>query len=345
MNRSGKSFGSQSASIGPKSAYEISVINSQLITEVSGIPESEFNEIIRLDLNLNDSQVGDDQATMSTRTIRKIENLILVPNLQCLSISHNAINRMKGFDRLTGLLELNLAENDIKNIENLHSLRSLLKLNLSGNKIERIPASITQLKRLARNELHVLSDLAHLHSFSQLSDLIADENPFCDSQRYSYRLYTVAQVDSLTTLDREAVTRQEHIKARKYVTDRTNELSAAEVGRPTERPLLRASDYMDSDSRHLPSSPPEPQAHTEHPYSSVQRLTGAVSSPVAPAVTFTLLKNSSSATSSLPASASKLLTDLQGRVETLTKKLLAAEGDKKEMKAQLDAFEAESNKL
>ena len=101
--------------------------------------------------------------------IRRIESMMLVPNLKQLNLSYNAIVRIEGLESLHSLVELNLAENGITKIENLECLKVLERLNLSGNQISRLPESISALKmlnnfRIARNQLDVVKDLYHLRS-------------------------------------------------------------------------------------------------------------------------------------------------------------------------------------
>ncbi len=338
-----------------QSTVEIVVLNNKLIGEITELNDAEFHQVRSLDLNLKDRLFGEDNSLPqnAVRKIRKIENLSLVPNVQYLSLSHNAINRIEGLDQLTGLLELNLAENGIKNIENLYSLRLLTKLNLSGNAISRIPASISHLKnlthfRIARNILHVLNDLDHLHNLPKLVDLVAEDNPFCADSRgdLAYEDYAVLQIDSLQQLDREEVTRDDHSRVRRqYSGLRRSTEGAAQTTAAHLRTSRSVVGDDDQPSTHLPS--PTPQG-SDHPYLH-QR------SPITPpdandtrsagslaALEFTPVRTSNPVSPGAAASATKALTGMQQRMETLTAKLMATDREKEALLLEVRALKTAS---
>jgi hypothetical protein len=73
---------------------------------------------VSLDLHLRDRTLG---------KIRQLQNLHLVPNVQFLNASYNAVIKMSGFDSIMNLIELNLAENSIEKV-NLYSTVLLTRL-------------------------------------------------------------------------------------------------------------------------------------------------------------------------------------------------------------------------
>jgi hypothetical protein len=187
---------------------EICLITPELIAEISGSSINNISKLQVLDLHLRDEKRG---------KIRRIENLLLVPNLRQLNLSYNAISKIEGLGRLHNIIELNLAENAIKTIENLDSLRALERLNLSGNQIQRIPESISVLQRLtnfriARNELDVVGDLRYLGNLPNLVKLRIDENPF--SGQANTLLFAIYCVQSLQFLDGSSVTAADRQEAR-----------------------------------------------------------------------------------------------------------------------------------
>ena len=106
---------------------DIFQLTPDLIAEVAGVSVSNLSRLQKLDLHLREKG-----------KIRRIENLIVVPNLRLLNLSYNVITKIEGLGRLHNLIELNLAENAIKVIENLENLKALERLNLSGNLIDNL---------------------------------------------------------------------------------------------------------------------------------------------------------------------------------------------------------------
>lgn len=206
---------------------KICIITPELIQQLSKIDNmNDLNKLTILDLHIKDGKKG---------KIRKIENMIYVPNLKQLNLSYNAITKIENLDRLRRLLELNLAENNIKTIENLDMLTSLTRLNLSGNQIERLPKSISQLRnltnlRLARNKLYVVKDILYLKPIANLSKLYINDNPFY-SMNYNKNvekittnsdqvsLYTIFNVQSLLYLNGLEINRGVREEAASYFID------------------------------------------------------------------------------------------------------------------------------
>lgn len=224
-------------------------ITPELISEVSGNNVSNISRLQVLDLHLRDEKKG---------KIRRIENMILVPNLRQLNLSYNAIIKIENLGRLHNLIELNLAENAIEKIENLDNLKALERLNLSGNQITRIPDSISNLQRLtnlriARNQLHVLADLRCLGKLMNLTKLRIDENPF--SRLEHTALFAIYCIKGLISLDGVAVTQRDREDARhQFSTSDISDLRSRlaeelhnlaqlkrEVGKSPERRLAQRS--------------------------------------------------------------------------------------------------------
>lgn len=202
-----------------KSSAVITKITLELLQEVSGKEESQLHEVRALDLHLRGSNKG---------KIKRIESLLLVPNLAQLNLSYNLISKIEGLDRLVNLTELNLAENSIAKIEGIEHLKSLERLNLSGNQIQRIPESIASLIslmhfRIARNNLDTLTDVRYLSNLSALKHLRLDENPIMNDE--SAPLYTIYYVKSLSSLNGQDITNRDRSEARRmFATDEIADL-------------------------------------------------------------------------------------------------------------------------
>lgn len=184
-------------------------LNSALMERASGENVRGFLKLKELNLHLKEPR---------NETIRKIENLHLVPNLQLLNLSYNSIERIDGLRCLSrSLIELNLAENQITAIENLSFLHRLERLNLSGNKIASLPSSISHLVslktfRIARNQLSSPKELDHLSPLTQLARLRIDGNPFSSHMHTS--LYAVFSLPQLEALNGVAVNDDAKVEAK-----------------------------------------------------------------------------------------------------------------------------------
>ncbi|RYH06451.1 hypothetical protein EON65_42860 [archaeon] len=209
----------QSRSIAMKAGDVIVRITSDLLQEVSGKEENQLHEVRALDLHLRGSRKG---------KIKRIESLLLVPNIAQLNLSYNLINKIEGLDRLVNLTELNLAENSITKIEGIEHLKSLERLNLSGNQIQRIPESISSLIslvhfRIGRNNLDTLTDVRYLSNLRALKHLRLDENPILNEE--SAPLYVIYFVKSLSSLNGQDITNRDRSEARRmFATDEIADL-------------------------------------------------------------------------------------------------------------------------
>jgi hypothetical protein len=300
-------------------------ITPELVAEISGTPISNLSRLQTLDLNLRDERRG---------KIRRIENLLVVPNLRHLNLSYNAITKIEGLGRLHNLIELNLAENDIRVIENLESLRALERLNLSGNQIRRIPEEIALLQRLttlriARNKLDTVEDLTHLGGMRSLTKLRIDENPF--SALETTPLFAIFCVSSLTHLDNIAITERDRQEAQDLFGHRSP-VSA----RPAPTPPARASSP--------PHVPPQQQQQQQQHSASGSATPARYSSPLRAALATATGPASTSvgrmpmlAGSPVAEMAAQQIGQLQERLEVVTTKLLTSDREKNILKEQFEA--------
>eukprot|EP01031_Cornospumella_fuschlensis_P031691 gene31691-38300_t len=196
-------------------------ITSELLQEVTGKEEHQLHEVRALDLHLRGPNRG---------KIKRMESLLLVPNLAQLNLSYNLISKIEGLDRLVNLTELNLAENSISRIEGIDHLKSLERLNLSGNLIQRIPESISSLIslvhfRIARNKLDTLTDVRYLSKLAALKHLRLDENPILSDENAP--LYVIYYVKSLSSFNGQDITNRDRSDARRmFATDEIADLKS-----------------------------------------------------------------------------------------------------------------------
>jgi centriolin len=194
-------------------------LSPELISSLSGCPLSELHQLRALDLHIRGNKKG---------KIKKIESLLVVPNLLQLNLSYNLITKIEGLDRLIDLVELNLAENSISKIEGIDHLRCLERLNLSGNQIKRIPENISNLAnmvhlRIARNKLENLNDVRYLSKLTKLKNLRLDDNPICEQE--SSHLFVIYHVKSLVSYNGVEISNKERNEARrKFAFDEVSDL-------------------------------------------------------------------------------------------------------------------------
>lgn len=271
----------------------------------------ELSLVTQLDLHLK------EEDGREVRKIRTIENLVeLVPNVEILSLSYNAITTIQGLNGLSKLITLNLAENDIEvlDINALCHLSSLEKLNLSGNKIKRIPSDIYRLSlltdlKLARNKLEVLKDLNHLVNLPFMVNLTAEDNDFYDETGrrvtpHEYRMYVVFLLTTLQKLDGSAVTATQRNQAKQL------------FGSDKNIPQQQQQQQNRNELIPTPKSPPPPIQNRSY------------------SATFTPMRPHSP--SLLPQSANKAMNEYQQRIEKLSIKLLEADQENKLIQNKLD---------
>ncbi|RLN96942.1 hypothetical protein BBJ28_00016145 [Nothophytophthora sp. Chile5] len=176
------------------------------------IPLLEGEQILRL-LNLQNN------------AIRRIENLLGLPNLIFLDLYNNRvevlaailprnefvdrlnneIDKMQNLNELRELRVLNLGGNFISTLENIENLTLLTELNLSRNQIHRIGAigKLPSLLRLflSNNKLETLEALEPLFQVESINELRLDSNGVCGSSPVEYRVRMLRGFPSLKHLD------------------------------------------------------------------------------------------------------------------------------------------------
>ena len=150
-------------------------ITEQLIKKVSG----------QFDLSLL------YKLSMPRMSLRRIENMELVPSLTELDLSHNQLSCIEGLEGLESLKRLVLAHNEIGRIENLEALDALETLQLQGNRVSNLDdvQSLTSLPCLRHVQLQVRGGAAD------------ERNPMCDHP--AYRSAIRRMLPQLQTLDGE----------------------------------------------------------------------------------------------------------------------------------------------
>jgi Leucine-rich repeat (LRR) protein len=127
---------------------------------------------------------------LHANSIRKIENLSGLFNLQTLILSFNEIAKMEGFDQLPNLTKLDMSFNLVRRLENLRNLSTLTTLEMSSNMV------------------HRAEDLSALRKYvGNLTTLDLSNNPVCDMK--SYRHYVLRRLLKIRHLDGVPVTEEE----------------------------------------------------------------------------------------------------------------------------------------
>jgi len=127
---------------------------------------------------------------LHSNSIRKIENLGNMFNLQTLILSFNEISKIDGVDSLTALTKLDLSFNLVRRLENLRNMSTLTALEMNSNLI------------------HRAEDLSMLRKYTgNLVTLNFANNPVCEMK--SYRHYVLRRLLKLQMLDGQAVSEEE----------------------------------------------------------------------------------------------------------------------------------------
>ena len=129
--------------------------------------------------------------SMPRMSLRRIENLHLVPSLTELDLSHNKIQRIEGLNSLESLKRLVLASNEIERLEGLDQCDALETLQMQGNRITNIDdvQSLTTLPCLRHVQMQVRGGAPE------------ERNPMCDHP--AYRTALRRMLPQLQTLDGE----------------------------------------------------------------------------------------------------------------------------------------------
>ena len=312
---------------------DIFQLTPDLIAEVAGVSVSNLSRLQKLDLHLREKG-----------KIRRIENLIVVPNLRLLNLSYNVITKIEGLGRLHNLIELNLAENAIKIIENLENLKALERLNLSGNLIKRIPEDIKYLQRLttlrlARNKLEVAEDISYLGALQSLDKLRIDENPIAELD--TTYLFAVYCIKSLNSLDNATITEEDRRQAMRTFAGRSPSPSSPIRERSIlQQPQQEITTPTRSQSPTLNSSTTNNINNNKTPTLTAASTTTPTTTPQQPYNTLSSHKNTRSNLSTIESHTKELagqqIQQLNDRIEILTNKLLASDREKIAYKEQLE---------
>ena len=141
-------------------------------------------------------------------SIETIENLDACPNLRCLYLARNYVEEIENLDMLKQLRTLDLSENRITTVENLEACDSLDTLNLRGNKLASADSirHLTACKALksvdvSKNRIAGSTDVVDvLLQLTNLTLLRAFENPFV-KEVSGYRKTVLGNMQWLSYLD------------------------------------------------------------------------------------------------------------------------------------------------
>jgi hypothetical protein len=173
-----------------------------------------FNSLIKRSLNIKQSTVGDPfevipiknaknaknctEIHLSDKELQEVINFDKFPNLECLWLNNNKLEKLEGLETNFRLRELYLHKNKLKTIEG--SIPNLLHLR-----------TLT----LAQNEIRDLDkNLEILQKFKQLVQLDLSGNPVAEEP--NYRIRVIQSIPSVQVLDRHVVTLEERAKAKEW---------------------------------------------------------------------------------------------------------------------------------
>lgn len=126
-----------------------------------------FN-VINNTLNLNDQQI---------ESIKNIERLDRITDLQNLFLRNNKISKIEGLDHLTNLKQLDLGFNDIEDITGLHNLTQLESLDLHSNNVSKIKGLYNlRFLRFLYLSANYITEIEGLELLSRLEKLFLMEN-------------------------------------------------------------------------------------------------------------------------------------------------------------------------
>ena len=116
--------------------------------------------------------------------------LIIIENLEILSLARNQIKRIQGLDEVgPTLLELWLSHNQIEKLEGIQSCVKLTTLYISHNKIKS------------------WDEVSRLSQLPSLKDLLLSDNPvYGDKDKEAVKPYAIKRVPALEILDGKVVT-------------------------------------------------------------------------------------------------------------------------------------------
>jgi len=174
--------------------------------------QSTFSHLVKRSLNLKQSTVGDPLEVLPVKNSKNAKNCIEVhladrelqelinfdkfPNLECLWLNNNKLEKIEGLDTNFRLRELYLQNNKLNTLQgSLINLVHLRTLDMRNNEIRDLDKALETLK-----------------DFKQLYQLDMSENPVAEEP--NYRLRVIIAVPSLHVLDSHVVTTEEKTKAK-----------------------------------------------------------------------------------------------------------------------------------
>uniref|UniRef100_A0AC34FJ16 Leucine-rich repeat-containing protein n=1 Tax=Panagrolaimus sp. ES5 TaxID=591445 RepID=A0AC34FJ16_9BILA len=161
-------------------------------------------------LDLSENQIGSTEHYLSQFT-----------RLKVLNLSNNFLHVFPSINELTNLTFLDISFNDFMGIPNFKRLSNLLILKMNNNEIyslkdalHSLPDSITTLE-MAGNKISDLNEIVHLKFLVNLQHFSFASNP-CILKPYdtfNYRVFIVAKILSLSTVDEKEVNDSERLTA------------------------------------------------------------------------------------------------------------------------------------
>ncbi|XP_066527418.1 nischarin isoform X1 [Hoplias malabaricus] len=178
------------------------------------------------------------------------ESVKLIPKVEFLDLSHNALPSVENLQHLYNLVHLDLSYNKLTVLEGVHTkLGNIKTLNLAGNQLETLSGlsklySLVNLD-LSSNRLAQLDEIKHIGTLPCLEKLSLASNPMCIFP--DYRTKVLAQfcdrasevcLDGIATTEKELDTVEvlKAIQKAKEVKDRmaNNEKKISDVSRHAE---------------------------------------------------------------------------------------------------------------
>ncbi|KAI5637144.1 leucine rich repeats (2 copies) domain-containing protein [Phthorimaea operculella] len=170
---------------------------------------------------------------MEFQNILRIDHLWMLRSLRKLSLAHNHIEKLEGFDKIPQLNELDVSFNQLEKIENLDELVNLEVLTLFHNKIRHIE-NMDKLTKLlvfsiGDNLIEDYREVSYLRRFRFLRSVSFKGNPCCDDPA-AYQFIKAALI-KVVYLDYKVITEEER-----------------ESGRSLFRGVLRRLDEIDAET-------------------------------------------------------------------------------------------------
>ena len=118
---------------------------------------------------------------LNNNTIRRIDAIASMKNLQELYLQHNAVSSLEALSTNTALITLNISSNDITSLEPLSSMTLLKSLDASTNKIKKLGdiGKLTALTTLSLKN-NALKSISALEDCIALTDLNISSNAIAD---------------------------------------------------------------------------------------------------------------------------------------------------------------------